>query len=70
MLKEDELLMINKILTVGVGKIFETLQPTKRQVYILYKWANKGYVEFGTSIRYVWLTKKGYTHFSREIVKL
>ena len=44
MLKEDELLMINKILTVGVGKIFETLQPTKRQAYILYKWANKGYV--------------------------
>lgn len=42
MLKEDELLMVNKILTVGVGKIFETLQPTKRQAYIYINGLTKG----------------------------
>ena len=40
--------------------VYDLSMPTKRARYILGKWADKNWYEYGTSIFFGWLTPEGF----------
>ena len=76
MIKEDELqlmryflkaikLKVGVIDTTGILKAKGITINKKRLVYILNKWTDKGYIDYGTSINYVWPTPQGEEYFKK-----
>lgn len=68
MKKEDELAMWNLMKAthenfdcpIRTDEVAEYLDmPEKRACYLVDKWANQGLVDYGVSLRTVWMTAKG-----------
>jgi hypothetical protein len=63
MIKPDEIALINLVLACdGLPSVLWDYLG-KREYYILDKWADKGYWDYGSSLRAGWLTDEGKKKF-------
>lgn len=74
MIKCDELLMMKYYLEKDkLNKIIchcELDTPFKRKIYLLKKWSYYDYIDYGTSLNYVWLTDYGRMFFNEKVKSL
>lgn len=66
MIKNDELAMMEYFYRTK-KVVFADLIDTRglHKYFILCKWVTKGYIDFGTSLDFVWLTEEGIKYFEK-----